>query len=83
MAQKKITGENEKPQFEEVEVPVEKERIKLTDSVYTAKELADNHKAFGTYREIVEVALKQAKKQEATFNEAKRIIESFKNKGVK
>ena len=83
MAQKKIAGENEKTPFDAMEVPVEKERAKLTDSVYTATELADNHKAFGTYREIVEVALRQAKKQEATFNEAKRIIESFKNKGVK
>ena len=30
------------------------------ESVYTAQELADNHKIFGTYREIVVVALRQA-----------------------
>ncbi len=53
------------------------------ESVYTAAELADNHKAFGTYREIVVVALRQAKKDRATFSEAKRIIENFKNKEVK
>lgn len=59
----------------EVKTPVE--------SVYTAEELANNHKAFGTYREIVEVALKIAGKDKATFAEAKKIVEKFKNKEVK
>lgn len=53
------------------------------ESVYTAAQLADNHKAFGTYREIVVVALRLAGKNEATFAEAKRIIDKFKNKEVK
>ena len=53
------------------------------ESIYTAAELADNHKAFDTYREIVVVALRQAKKDAATFAEAKRIIEKFKNKELK
>lgn len=52
-------------------------------SVYTAEELADNYKAFGTYREIVVVALRQAGKKTATFAEAKAIVEKFKNKEVK
>lgn len=53
------------------------------ESVYTAEELADAHKAFGTFREIVVVALRQAGKKTATFTEAKTIIENFKNKEVK
>ena len=51
-----------------------------TESVYTVKELADNHKIFGTYREIVVVALRQAGKDTATVSEAKAIIDKFKNK---
>lgn len=53
------------------------------ESVYTAEELANNHKAFDTYREIVVVALRLAGKDTATFTEAKSIIEKFKNKEVK
>lgn len=56
---------------------------KEAESVYTAKELVANFKAFGTYREIVDIALRQAKKDAATFSEAKRIVETFKNKEVK
>lgn len=52
-------------------------------SVYTAEELAENHKAFKTSREIVEVALRLAGKKSASFTEAKAIIEKFKNKEVK
>ena len=54
-----------------------------TESVYTAEELANNHKTFNTYREIVVVALRLAGKETATFAEAKTIIEKFKNKEVK
>ena len=54
-----------------------------TESVYTREELANNHKAFDTYREIVDVALRLAGKETATFTEAKTIIEKFKNKEVK
>lgn len=55
----------------------------VPESVYTAAELADNCKVFGTYREIVLIALRQAGKETATLSEAKRIIEKFKNKEVK
>ena len=55
----------------------------VNESVYTAAELADNHKVFNTSREIVEVALRIAGKETATFTEAKAIIEKFKNKEVK
>lgn len=53
------------------------------ESVYTAEELASNHWVFNTSYEIVAVALRQAGKQSATIEEAKRIIEKFKNKEVK
>lgn len=52
-------------------------------SVYTAEELAQNHKAFGTSREIVCVALKLANKKTATFSEAQKIIDTFRKKEVK
>ena len=52
-------------------------------SVYTAEELAENHKVFNTSREIVAVALRMAGKKTATFQEAKSIIDKFKNKEVK
>ena len=53
------------------------------ECVYTAAELADNCKAFGTYREIVAVALRLAGKEAATLSEARQIIERFKKKEVK
>lgn len=59
------------------------EEAHVNVSVYTAEELAANHKAFHTSREIVEVALRLAGKETATFAEAKAIIEKFKNKEVK
>lgn len=54
-----------------------------TECVYTAAELADNCKAFGTYREIVAVALRLAGKETATLSEARQIIDRFKKKEVK
>lgn len=56
---------------------------KQAESVYTAAELADSHKAFGVNREIVVVALRLAGKKTATFAEAQKIIEKFKTKEVK
>ena len=61
----------------------EPETTPVAESVYSREELANNHKAFGTYREIVDVALRVAGKNEATFAEAKNIIDKFKNKEVK
>ena len=51
-----------------------------SESVYTAEELADNHKVFGTFREIVVVALRLAGKDTYTLSEAKAIVDNFKNK---
>ena len=56
---------------------------KANESVYTAEELAQNHKLFKTSYEIVAVALRMAGKKEATFTEANKIIENFKNREVK
>ena len=53
------------------------------ESVYTAEELAANHKAFNASYEIVAVALRLAGKKSATFSEAKAIIEKFKPTEVK
>lgn len=55
----------------------------VAESVYSVEELAENYKAFNTYREIVIVALKLAGKKAATFEEAKKIIDNFKHKEVK
>ena len=56
---------------------------RVNESVYSAAELIENHKIFNTSREIVEVALRIAGKESATFTEAKNIIDKFKNKEVK
>lgn len=58
-------------------------RAQVNESVYSAEELARNHKVFKTSYEIVAIALRTAGKKEATFAEAKKIIEEFKNKEVK
>lgn len=64
-----------------VEAPVVE--AKVNESIYSAEELARNHKLFNTSYEIVAVALRMAGKKEATFTEAKKIIENFKNREVK
>lgn len=71
------------PPTEEVENVSVTESAPSHESVYTAKELADNHKVFGTYREIVVVALRNAGKETYTLSEAKKIIEDFRKQEVK
>ena len=53
------------------------------ESTYTIADLVKAHKVFNTSHEIVAVALKLAGKERATVEEAKKIIEEFKNKEVK
>ncbi len=79
-----------KDKIKAVEAVVEeapKQEIKISappaESVYSAAELAENHKIFNTSYEIVSIALRLAGKKTATFTEAKNIIEKFKNKEVK
>ena len=58
-------------------------QVQPVESIYTAEELANNHKAFNAPYEIVAVALRLAGKKTATFSEAEKIIDRFKNKEVK
>lgn len=51
--------------------------------LYTAEELAVNHKVFKTSREIVVVALKLAKKDKATVEETQKLVDELKNRRVK
>ena len=55
----------------------------VAESVYSREELAKSHKAFNASYEIVDVALRLTGKDEATFTEAQKIVEKFKNKEVK
>ena len=64
-----------------IEAPIVHKHV--NESVYTAEELAQNHKFFKTSYEIVVVALQMAGKKSATVTEAKNIIEKFKNREVK
>lgn len=50
--------------------------------VYSAAELAANHRMFGVNRDIVVAALKQAGKTFATVSEAKVIIDKYKSRKV-
>lgn len=68
---------NEKPKA------AEEKTAPVNESVYSAEELAENHKIFKTSYEIVAVALRLAGKKFATLPEAERIIEKFKTKEVK
>ena len=77
-------AKNKEKATEAVAVEAKIETVKpVVESVYSAVELANNHKIFNTYREIVVVALAKAGKDQATISEAKKIIEDFKNKEVK
>lgn len=74
---------NTKPKAAPADAPVKAKVEAVNESVYTAEELAANHKLFKTSREIVEIALRLAGKKTATLTEAKAIIEKFRTKEVK
>ena len=68
-----------------VDTPKKQTTTKKTtepESVYSAAELARNHKVLGTSYEIVDVALKIAGKESATLKEAQKIVDEFKHKEV-
>ncbi len=48
--------------------------------VYTAAKLVDGYNVFGTTRAIVECALKLSGKDSFTMDEARKIINAFKNR---
>ena len=64
-------------------VSTEKITKTVVECEYSAAELVNNHRTFNTSREIVVVALRRAGKKRATLNEARTIIDNFKNKEVK
>ncbi len=67
--------------MENVTVPDVKVNVKTNvKPVYTIAQLTDGYKTFGTTRAIVECALKLAGKDSFTMDEARKIINAFKNK---
>lgn len=58
-------------------------QAKAPESDYSLEELIAGHKAFNVPKEIATVALKLKKIERATFAEAKKIIDEFKNREVK
>lgn len=56
---------------------------KTAEAVYSVSELVANFHLFAANRDIVVIALRKAGTKEATFSEAKAIIDKFKNKEVK
>lgn len=60
----------------------EADKTAPAESVYSAAELAANHKMFGVNRDIVVVALQKAGKPFASVSEAKAIIDKFKSRKV-
>ena len=71
-----------KPKAKEVVKEQATEAPAKVESVYSTEELVKNYSAFNASREIVAVALKQAKKESATYEEAKAIIEKFKTRRI-
>ncbi len=53
---------------------------KTAKPVYTAAQIVEGYKAFGTTRAIAECALKLSGKESFTIEEAKNVINNFKNK---
>lgn len=64
----------------EVKVEIPKKEF---ESTYTIAELMDASEYFKTTRIVVKAALSRAGKEAYTLNEAKRIIETMKNKEVR
>ncbi len=63
--------------MENVTIPDIKTNVK---PVYTAEQLAVDYKALGASRAIVECALKLSGKDKFTIDEARKIVNTFKNK---
>ncbi len=72
----------EKTEIAEVKAPTvtKKPLSETAKPVYTVAQLVDGYKVFGTTRAIVECALKLSGKDSFTIDEAKIVINNFKNK---
>ena len=57
--------------------------VNRAEPLYTAAQLADGHREFGTSRAIVTCALRLAGKDKATLTEARKIVDTFRKKEVK
>ncbi len=56
--------------------------VKKAEAVYSAAQLTEGYREFGTSRAIVACALKLAGKDSATLAEARKIIDTFRNREV-
>lgn len=86
MDDNRLTGDAEakKKQPQAAKTPEAKApEAKAPESEYPTRELIAGHKAFGVPKEIAAVALKLKGIEQATFAEAKKIIDEFKNREVK
>ncbi len=67
--------------MENITIPDVKTNVKIdVKPVYSTAQLVEGYKTFGTTRAIVECALKLAGKDSFTMDEARKIINTFKNK---
>lgn len=57
--------------------------VNPAEPLYTAAQLTEGYREFGTSRAIVACALKLAGKDKATLAEARKIIDTFRKKEVK
>lgn len=57
--------------------------VNRVEPLYTATQLADGYREFGTSRAIVACALKLAGREKATLAEARKIVDAFRKKEVK
>lgn len=57
--------------------------VNPAEPLYTAAQLVDGHREFGTSRAVVASALKLAGKDKATLAQARKIIDAFRKKEVK
>ncbi len=60
--------------------PISKAALKVQQPLYTAAQIVESYKNFGTSRAIVECALKLSGREKFTIDEAQKIINNFKNK---
>lgn len=53
------------------------------ESRYSLRQLTEGYRALGTSREIVAAALKQSGRAQFTLDEARRLVDKFKDQEVK
>ena len=81
MTKKPTTKAEEITASEKVDTKAD-QTVKVPESTYPISEFVENAEKFDTDKIVVKTALDLAKKTEYTLDEAKKIIEEFKNKEV-